>query len=41
VLFTGERSAGNIRLHERLGYIRCREDVLSPAVTLVFMEEYR
>jgi ribosomal protein S18 acetylase RimI-like enzyme len=40
-LFTGHRSAGNIRLYERLGYVRSREQVLSPAVTLVFMEKSR
>jgi GNAT superfamily N-acetyltransferase len=40
-LFTGSRSAGNIRLYERLGYRRCREQVLSPAVTLVFLEKTR
>jgi len=37
--FTGARSAGNIRLYERLGYVRAREKVLSPAITLVFMEK--
>jgi ribosomal protein S18 acetylase RimI-like enzyme len=40
-LFTGSRSAGNIRLYERLGYSRAREKVLSPAITLVFMEKTR
>jgi GNAT superfamily N-acetyltransferase len=40
-LFTGNRSAANIRLYERLGYRPCREQVLSPAVTLVFMEKRR
>lgn len=40
-LFTGSRSEGNIRLYERLGYRRLREQVLSPAVTLVFMEKWR
>jgi len=40
-LFTGHRSIGNIRLYERLGYVRSREQVLSPAVTLVFMEKHR
>ena len=39
--FTGGRSVGNIRLHERLGYVRSREAVLSPALTLVFMEKNR
>jgi ribosomal protein S18 acetylase RimI-like enzyme len=40
-LFTGSRSAGNIRLYERLGYERTREEVVSPAITLVFMEKSR
>ena len=40
-LFTGSRSAGNIRFYERLGYSRAREKVLSPAITLVFMEKNR
>ena len=40
-LFTGSRSEGNIRLYERLGYRRCREQALSPGVTLVFMEKLR
>jgi ribosomal protein S18 acetylase RimI-like enzyme len=40
-LFTGHRSLANIRLYERLGYVRSREQVLSPAVTLVFMEKTR
>jgi ribosomal protein S18 acetylase RimI-like enzyme len=40
-LFTGSRSEANIRLYERLGYRRTREEVLSPAVTLVFLEKRR
>jgi GNAT superfamily N-acetyltransferase len=40
-LFTGSRSEGNIRLYERLGYRRIREQALSPGVTLVFMEKLR
>jgi len=40
-LFTGHLSRGNIRLYERLGYVRSREAVLSPALTLVFMEKNR
>jgi ribosomal protein S18 acetylase RimI-like enzyme len=40
-LFTGNRSEGNLRLYERLGYRRSREKVLSPAVTLVFLEKLR
>lgn len=40
-LFTGSRSEGNIRLYRRLGYLPSHEKVLSPAVTLVFMEKKR
>jgi ribosomal protein S18 acetylase RimI-like enzyme len=40
-LFTGSRSAGNIRLYERLGYRMFRLDRLSPQVELVFMEKLR
>jgi GNAT superfamily N-acetyltransferase len=40
-LFTGSRSEGNLRLYERLGYRRACEKVLSPAVTLVFLEKRR
>lgn len=40
-LFTGDRSLGNIRLYERLGYSIVRSERLSVAVTLVFMEKRR
>lgn len=40
-LFTGDRSAGNIRLYERLGYRVVRSERLSATVTLVFMEKPR
>jgi ribosomal protein S18 acetylase RimI-like enzyme len=40
-LFTGSRSAGNLRLYERLGYTRCREQAVSPTITLVFLEKRR
>lgn len=40
-LFTGTRSAGNIRLYEKLGYIVFRKERLSPQVELVFMEKWR
>jgi ribosomal protein S18 acetylase RimI-like enzyme len=40
-LFTGSRSAGNLRLYQRLGYRRVRDQVLSPAVTLVFLGKRR
>ena len=38
-LFTGEKSAGNIRLYERLGYRICRRERLSEQVMLVWMEK--
>jgi ribosomal protein S18 acetylase RimI-like enzyme len=38
-LFTGSRSEVNIRLYEHLGYRIFRTQVLSPKVTLVFMEK--
>ena len=40
-LFTGSRSEGNLRLYERLGYRRTREKVLSPSVSLIFLEKPR
>jgi len=40
-LFTGSRNAANIRLYERQGYSRFREQSISPAVTLVFLEKQR
>jgi GNAT superfamily N-acetyltransferase len=36
-LFTGTKSADNIRLYQRLGYREFREEDLSPKVRLVFM----
>ena len=40
-LFTGSRSAANLRLYERHGYVRFREQTLSSAVTLVYMQKLR
>lgn len=40
-LFTGDRSLGNIRLYQRLGYGIVRSERPSVAVTLVFMEKRR
>ena len=40
-LFTGSRSAGNIRLYERLGYKTFRTERLSTQVEIVFMEKWR
>ena len=39
-LFTGARSASNIRLYERLGYSQYRVEELSPNVTLVYMHKF-
>jgi ribosomal protein S18 acetylase RimI-like enzyme len=39
-LFTGSRSARNIRLYERLGYKTFRTERLSMQVELVFMEKW-
>lgn len=41
LLFTGSRSERNILLYESLGYRRAREQVLSPAVTLIHLEKNR
>ncbi|MBM9616078.1 GNAT family N-acetyltransferase [Desulfobulbus rhabdoformis] len=38
-LFTGAKSEANIRLYQRHGYNVVRTEVLSPAVSLVFMEK--
>jgi len=38
-LFTGSKSAGNLRLYQRHGYRITREEVVSPAVTLCFLEK--
>jgi ribosomal protein S18 acetylase RimI-like enzyme len=38
-LFTGEKSTGNIRLYERLGYRIFRRERLTAKVMLVFMEK--
>ena len=40
-LFTGAKSEANIRLYERHGYTRFREEVISPNLTLVFMEKFK
>jgi ribosomal protein S18 acetylase RimI-like enzyme len=39
-LFTGTRSAYNVRLYERLGYKAFRTERLSTRVELVFMEKW-
>jgi ribosomal protein S18 acetylase RimI-like enzyme len=38
-LFTGHRSAGNLRLYDRHGYRVSRTKVLSPDVSLVFLRK--
>jgi hypothetical protein len=38
-LFTGHKSAGNIRLYERLGYRTFRQTPVNDKVTLVYMEK--
>ena len=40
-LFTGSRSEGNLRLYERLGYRRNREEMLSEGVSLTYLEKTR
>jgi ribosomal protein S18 acetylase RimI-like enzyme len=38
-LFTGHLSAANLRLYRRLGYQEFREDAVSPALRLVYLEK--
>ena len=38
-LFTGTKSTGNIRLYERLGYQRFKEEQIHPGLSLVFLEK--
>jgi len=38
-LFTGSKSEGNIRLYERHGYTITHTQVLSPTLSLIFMEK--
>lgn len=40
-LFTGSRSAGNLRLYRRHGYVVTGETSPSPKLTLVFLEKAR
>jgi ribosomal protein S18 acetylase RimI-like enzyme len=40
-LFTGERSAKNLHLYSKLGYVAFRTSPLSPQVTLVWLEKVR
>lgn len=38
-LFTSHQSVRNIRLYERLGYVRVREEQVSPALRFVFLQK--
>jgi GNAT superfamily N-acetyltransferase len=38
-LFTGHRSAGNLRLYTRLGYRESRRHVVGPGLTLVYLDK--
>lgn len=38
-LFTSDKSARNLRLYERLGYIRFKNKVISPDLTFVYLEK--
>lgn len=40
-LFTGDRSVGNIRLYEKLGYKRVKEGMQAGNVKLVYLEKTR
>jgi hypothetical protein len=38
-LFAGHLSEGNLRLYRRLGYEEFREEAISPALRLVYLEK--
>ena len=38
-LFTSSKSVRNIALYERLGYVRVREEEVSPGLTFVYLEK--
>lgn len=40
-LFTGSRSALNLRLYEKHGFVAARTQALSPELSLVFLEKHR
>lgn len=40
-LFTGHRSAGNLRLYERLGYHAVRQEPVSASLTLIYLRKIR
>lgn len=39
-LFTGQKSARNLYLYQKLGYVPFRQEQLSPQTTLVFLEKH-
>ena len=39
-LFTGSKSVQNIRFYQKRGYTAFKEKVISPALTLVYMEKH-
>ena len=39
-LFTGSRCVDNLRLYERLGYVRFKERAITSEITLVYLEKY-
>jgi GNAT superfamily N-acetyltransferase len=39
VLFTGDRSVGNLRLYERAGYVRSRVEPVGDMLSLVYLEK--
>jgi len=39
-LFTSDKSIMNIRLYERLGYVKFREQTVADGLTVVYMEKY-
>ena len=40
-LFTGERSERNLRLYQHLGYVPVRREVVTPHLTLVYLQKRR
>ena len=39
-LFTSDKSIRNIRLYERLGYVRFREQKVADGLTFIYLEKY-
>ena len=38
-LFTSNRSVNNIRLYEKMGYVRFKEQQISPELTFIYLEK--